>query len=168
MSTTSEPICSKCHTDFVKRSRRAGLTDHLMSLFSIYPFRCQLCSYRFYLKQKGARYKRIIEDRRDYDRLPVDLPATFSSETFHGQGSVREISIVGCSLGTETKLKIGDILHIQLQLPNQADPVGIKIAILRSVHFNHARLEFLEFNVGDKDRLQHFVAGLISNNLCLT
>ncbi len=167
MSVTSEPICPKCQTDLVKRSRRASLIDYLMSSFSVYPFRCQLCSHRFYRKQKGAKYKRIVDDRRDYDRLPVDLPTTFSSKTFNGQGSVREISIAGCSLRTDTPLEVGDILRIELQLPNEPDPVSVDIAILRSVHFNHARLEFLEFPSGDKERLQHCLAELISNNSSL-
>jgi len=164
ISGTAEPLCPKCQTDFVKRSRRAGLIEYVMSTFSIYPFRCQLCSDRFYVKRRGAKYKRRFDDRRDYDRLPVDLPATFSSETFHGQGSVREISVAGCSLSTETQLEMGNILHIELRLPHQPDPVVIEIAILRSVQYNYARLEFLEFKIGDKDRLQHFVAELISGN----
>ena len=166
MSTTSgtfEPNCPRCQSGFVRRSRRASLIDHLMGLLSIFPFRCQLCSHRFRLKQQGARYKRIIDDRRDYDRLPVDLPAMFRSATCHGQGSVREISMAGCSLGTQTQLEVGDILHIRLQLPNQPDPISIETAILRSVHFNHARVEFLECNKGDKERLQQFVTGLIFN-----
>jgi hypothetical protein len=162
-SLTSARICPKCQTDFVKRSRRTGLMNHLMSSFSIYPFRCQLCSYRFYLKQEGARYKRIADDRRDYDRLPVNLAATFRSEAFHGSGAVREISMAGCSLRTDTQLAVGNILRIDLQLPVQAEPVGIEIAIIRSVQSHHARLEFLEFKPGDEDRLQLFVAGLIFN-----
>ena len=161
-SKTSGPTCPQCQTGFVKRSRRAGLTDRLLSSFSIYPFRCQLCGHKFRRKHTGAKYKRIIDDRRDYDRLPVDLPATFSSEKFRGHGSVREISIAGCSLSTETRFEIGDILHIELQLTNQENPIVIETAILRSVQYNYARLEFIQFTSGDKDRLQGFVADLVS------
>jgi hypothetical protein len=164
MSTASEPsqpICPKCHSDFVKRSRRVGLIDHMISAFSIYPFRCQLCSYRFHRFQRGVTYKRIYEDRRDYERLPVDLTTTFTIGTLRGQGLVMDISMAGCSLSTETRLGIGDILHIQLQLPNQTNAVAVEAAILRSIYSNRARLEFLRFKSGDKERLQHFIRELV-------
>jgi hypothetical protein len=166
MSTASEPsqpICPKCHSDFVKRSRRAGLIDHVISSFSIYPFRCQLCSYRFHRFQKGVTYKRIYEDRRDYERLPVNLTATFTIGAVRGHGLVTDISMAGCSLDTETRLGIGDILHMQLQLPNQTNAVDVEAAILRSIYYNRASLEFLRFKSGDKERLQDFIREVISS-----
>jgi len=166
MSTASEtpqPVCPKCHCEFVKRSRRAGLIDHLISSFSIYPFRCQLCRYRFHRFQKGVTYKRIYEDRREYERLPVNLTTTFTIGTVRGKGLVMDISMAGCSLGTETRLGVGDILHIQLQLPNQTNAVDVEAVMLPSIHSNHASLEFLRFKSGDKERLQHFIRELISS-----
>lgn len=166
MSTASETrqlVCPKCHSDFVNRSRRVGLIDHLISSFSIYPFRCQLCRYRFYRFQKGITYKKIYEDRREYERLPVNLTTTFTIGTVRGQGMVMDISMAGCSLDTETRLGIGDILHIQLQLPDQTNAVDVEAAIVRSIYSNHASLEFLRFKSGDRERLQHFIRELISS-----
>lgn len=168
MSTTSEtlipqPICPRCHSGFVRRSRRIGLVDHLISSFSIYPFRCQLCKHRFHRIRKGLTFKRIDEDRREYERLPVNLTTTFTIGTVRGQGVVKDISMAGCSLGTETYLEVGDILHIELQLPNQTDPVDIEAAILRSAYSNHARIEFLRFESSNRERLQHYIRELISD-----
>ncbi|HJV47810.1 MAG TPA: PilZ domain-containing protein [Geothrix sp.] len=166
MSTASDlprPLCPKCFSDFVKRSRRTGLVEHLMSSFSIYPFRCQLCRHRFRLRQKGITYRRTDEDRREYERLAVNLAATFSLGTVRGLGQVMDLSMAGCALGTETRLGIGDILRLELQLPDRPDPIQIDTAILRSVHSNHARLEFLQFRSGHREALQAFVRELISS-----
>ena len=38
-----------------------------MSLFYVYPFKCQLCGERFRSFQRGVRYIRVEEDRREYD-----------------------------------------------------------------------------------------------------
>jgi ABC-type antimicrobial peptide transport system ATPase subunit len=53
-------------------------------------------------------------------------------------------------------------LRLELQLPKQTAAVVVETAILRSLHPNHARLEFLQFAPGDKQRLQQFVRELIS------
>lgn len=157
-----QPMCPKCLSEFVKRSRRAGLVDHLISLFSFYPFRCQLCKSRFHLLQKDAIYQRIDKDRREYERFPVNLPATFSTGTFHGEGVIADISIAGCLLCTEARLVKGELLQIALQLPSQADPVTVAVAILRGYATGQARLEFIRLEDSEKVRLQEFIRELIS------
>jgi ribosomal protein L33 len=42
------PICPKCRSNqYVRRSRR-GISDVALSLFFLYPFRCESCGHRFY------------------------------------------------------------------------------------------------------------------------
>jgi chromosome segregation ATPase len=50
-----QPVCPKCSSDYVKRVSRIG-AEHLISLFYIYPFRCQPCGHRFRLLQWGVTY----------------------------------------------------------------------------------------------------------------
>lgn len=61
--------CPKCSRDFVRRSSRVGWIEKFLSLFYVYPFKCQLCGLRFRFLQRGVRYTRVVEDRRLYDRL---------------------------------------------------------------------------------------------------
>jgi hypothetical protein len=56
-------VCPNCSSEYVARVSRAGL-ERLMSLFHIYPFRCQLCWHRFRLFQWGVTYRRIDLDSR--------------------------------------------------------------------------------------------------------
>jgi stage V sporulation protein G len=62
-SPVPERVCPKCSSEYVKRASRVGL-ERLMSLFYIYPFRCQLCWHRFRLFQWGVTYTRIELDSR--------------------------------------------------------------------------------------------------------
>jgi predicted nucleic acid-binding Zn ribbon protein len=56
-------VCPKCSSEYVKRASRVGL-ERLMSLFYVYPFRCQWCGHRFRLFQWGVTYRRIDLDSR--------------------------------------------------------------------------------------------------------
>ena len=155
------PLCPRCSREYVRRVSRVGLGERLISLFYIYPFRCQLCGHRFKLFQKGVTYKRVEEDRREYERLPVNFPATFVAGGVNGQGLVVDISIGGCSFHTEAQLAEGNILRMVLQVPNETHPVNLQAAIVRSIRSGRAGVEFLEFENGERERLQHFMRGLI-------
>ena len=59
----SQPVCPKCSSDYIERVSRIG-SERLISLFYIYPFRCQPCGHRFRLFQWGVTYTKIQLDRR--------------------------------------------------------------------------------------------------------
>jgi PilZ domain len=155
------PLCPRCSREYVRRVSRVGLGERLISLFYVYPFRCQLCGHRFQLLQWGVKYKRIEEDRREYERIPVNFPATFAAVGVSGQGLIVDISIAGCSLHTEAQLGEGNILRMGLQVPNETPPVNVEAAIVRSIRSGRAGVEFLQFENGERERLQHFIRGLI-------
>lgn len=154
-------ICPQCSRDYVKRVGRQGLKERLLSLFYVYPFRCQLCGYRFRFLQWGIRYQRVEGDRREYERLPMNFPLTFDGESVHGVGSVLDLSISGCSLHTEARLDEGTILRMALQISTDLLPVAVEAAIVRTVHGNRAGVEFLRFPQNERERLQVFVRGLV-------
>ena len=54
-----ELSCPQCSRYIVQRTRRSIL-ERLLSLFSIYPFRCQRCGYRFRVRRPGVRYIRKL------------------------------------------------------------------------------------------------------------
>ena len=55
------PVCPRCSSEDIKRVSRIG-PERLISLFYIYPFRCQPCGHRFRLFQRGVSYTRIQLD----------------------------------------------------------------------------------------------------------
>lgn len=155
------PLCPRCSREYIRRVGRVGLGERLISLFYVYPFRCQLCGHRFQLLQWGVKYKRIEEDRREYERISVNFPATFAASGVNGQGLIVEISIAGCSLHTQAQLVDGNILRMGLQVPSETSPVNVAAAIVRSNRSGHAGVEFLQFENGERERLQRFIRGLI-------
>ena len=51
-------VCPKCSSDHVKRVSRIG-HERLISLFYIYPFRCEACRHRFRRLRWGVTYTKI-------------------------------------------------------------------------------------------------------------
>lgn len=56
--------CPSCGRQLVRRSKRNGLIEKVVSLAYIYPFRCEECSHRFWALQLGMRYVKVVRDRR--------------------------------------------------------------------------------------------------------
>ena len=97
--------CPNCARDFVRRVSRTGVVERLLSVFYVYPFKCQLCGYRFRFFQWGVRYFRVEEDRREYDRMEMSFPVTFASDEGSGDGTLVNVSMGGCSLGPELNFR---------------------------------------------------------------
>ena len=155
------PLCPRCSKEYVRRVSRVGLGERLISLFYVYPFRCQLCGHRFQLLQWGVKYKRIEEDRREYERMPASFPVTFELGAIQGRGLVVDISMAGCTFHTETELVEGNILRMRLELPEETSPVSVEAVIIRSFGSGRVGVEFVQFENGERERLQRFIRGLL-------
>jgi hypothetical protein len=114
--------------------------------------------------QWGVRYKRVEEDRREYSRMPMNFPASFSSDTFEGTGTVVEISMNGCSLRVNTILTEGSIMRMALKFSEELPPVNLEAAIVRAVRTNRVGVEFLRFQHQDRERLQIFIRRFLNGN----
>ena len=155
------PLCPRCSKEYIKRVSRVGLGERLMSLFYVYPFRCQLCGHRFQLLQWGVKYIRIEEDRREYERIPASFPITFSAGASQGRGLTVDISMAGCTFHTETELTEGKLLQMRLDIPEETSPVRVEAVIIRSLRAGRVGVEFVQFENGERERLQRFIRGLI-------
>ena len=155
------PLCPKCSREYVKRVSRVGLGERLISLFYVYPFRCQLCGHRFQLLQWGVEYKRIEEDRREYERMPASFPINFDADTVQGRGLAVDISMAGCTFHTEVELVEGNILQMRLDVPEETSPVRVEAVIIRTLRAGRGGVEFVQFENGERERLQRFIRGLL-------
>ena len=155
------PLCPRCSREYVKRVSRVGFWERFMSLFYVYPFRCQLCGHRFQCLQWGVKYKRIEEDRREYERMPASFPVTFDAGPVQGRGLTVDISMAGCTFHTEAELAEGKILQMKLGVPDQTLPVRVEAVIIRTLRAGRVGVEFVQFENGQRERLQHFIRGLI-------
>lgn len=157
----SDQQCPKCGKDFVRRALRVGVAERLLSLCYLYPYRCQLCAHRFRLFEWGRRYDERTVDQRQYERIEVQIPATFSMDQTSGTGLVTSLSLGGCALEVETQLSVGALLQLQLQVSGSDPPIEVEAAIVRSVRATTVGMEFLRLRSDEHYRFIHYVAGLL-------
>jgi hypothetical protein len=113
--------------------------------------------YRFRASQWGVRYDRQPIDQRQYERIPVRIPASFSWDQGTGLGIITELSMAGCTLDTDTKPVVGALFRISVQ-PSEPDPaVMIEAAVVRSVRGPGLGLEFLRIQPSEQERLRQFM-----------
>ncbi|MGH7783557.1 MAG: PilZ domain-containing protein, partial [Candidatus Binatia bacterium] len=157
----SQLVCPKCSREYVRRVARQGVKERLLSAFYIYPVGCQICRHRFHVFQRGVRYTRVEEDRRDYDRMAMSFPLSYIGDKIDGSGTVIDISINGCSLYASNELAEGSIIRLALKVSNELPPVEVEAAIVRTAQKNRVGIEFLRVQPNQRERLQLFIRGLL-------
>ena len=153
--------CPNCARQFVRRIAPYGVGEMLLGIVYVYPFRCQLCGFRFRLPQVGVRYVRVAEDHREYERMASSFPMIFAANNLSGAGSVTNISMGGCSFTTDVALPSGTILQVGLQVTEAVSPVLLDAAVVRYVRGSTVGVEFLQWQHQERERLQLFVRGLL-------
>jgi hypothetical protein len=157
----TELKCPHCARDFVRRVAKSSPAEMFLSLCYVYPFKCQLCGHRFRAFQRGVRYLRVEEDRREYDRMEVKFPILFNGQNVSGDGMLLNISMAGCSFATSAELGIGMIIKLELSIAGGVSPVIVDAAVVRNVYQGSAGVEFLRWQASERERLQLFVRGLL-------
>ena len=154
--------CPQCEKQFVRRSRQRGVVEHLLSLFLLFPFRCQLCTQRF-LAFSGTIHHVPI---REYVRVPIRLPVSYgavnASEQIRGEGMTVNLSIRGCRLESDPPLKPGAALRLELRTGDREGQIAIQSAVVRSVQDKRAGIEFLEIQKEDEIKLGRLKEKLLS------
>ena len=153
--------CPNCARDFVRRAPRVGLTEVILSLFYFYPFKCQLCGERFREFQRGVRYTRVKEDRREYDRMEIDFPVHFTGEKVNGDGVLLNASMGGCRFKTNANLELGMILRLDLRISADLPAVIVDASVVRNLSAGSAGVEFLRWRESERERFQLLIRGML-------
>lgn len=144
----------------MRRVRRQGVIEKFLGFFYVYPFRCQLCGYRFRLRQPGVRYTRMDEDRREYQRIPVRFAGKLITDEKDLSATLLDLSMAGCTVAVDAALAVGTVVGVELQAEDQP-PISIEAAVVRSARPGIVGLEFLRFHGNERDRLQSLVRTLL-------
>jgi hypothetical protein len=153
--------CPNCGREFVRRVSRSGIVEILLSYFYVYPFRCQLCGERFRRCEWGVRYVRIDQDRREYERMEMNFPVSFSGQGISGEGMVINVSMGGCTLQTEATVESGALLNLSMQISKDVPPVIVDAGVVRNVRAGIIGVEFALWQQSERERLQLFIRGLL-------
>jgi len=132
-----------------------GVWDHLLGVLHLYPFRCQLCTTRFRAFQ-GGHYSQHGNERREYDRLLVKVPAIVSAGATRGEGHTIDLSLAGCSLRTEAAFAVNSTVQLRLQL-GQAGDVEVQAAVVRTAGEDGLGLHFVRIAPPDRERLSRYL-----------
>lgn len=100
-------------------------------------------------------------DRREYERVPVRLPATFVAHHQSGDGEISDLSLGGCTMRTQASLTNGDALRLSFHLPRAPMPIVIDVALVRSTPTGAAGLQFQQISPAQHARLRTLMGALV-------
>jgi len=102
-----------------------------------------------------------MEQARPYQRslyrLPVTCPAMYCAMSTVGEGTITNLSAVGCTIETDQPLLADQNVALRLMLPDQRESLPIDEAQVRWVHGNLAGIEFIQVECTANLRLHGFV-----------
>ena len=154
---TSGASCPSCQKHTVLRTPPRTLSESILALFRVVPFRCQDCQFRYLKLALGVGSPDGAMDRRKHFRIPVRLYLSFSGGRIRGEGHVVDLSMGGCMIESGAHVKVDDIFYLEIALPEQRTPVEVA-AIVRSVSSRGIAFQFLRKSQDNK-RLQAFIQG---------
>lgn len=130
-----------------------------------------------YLKTSGLKgNQKIVEvlaaihpgptgvDLRGDTRLRVEFRSSFSAGVTMagGEGCVRDISLGGCRMESETALQPGTELELRFfSGPTEAGPIAVELAKVRWVKGQEFGVTFLRLQPQEEERLRHVIAQLL-------
>ena len=111
-----------------------------------------------------SRLRRLcstMEQTRPYQRslyrLSVTCPAMYCVLSAVGEGTIKNLSAMGCTIETEQSLLVDQNVALRLILPDQHESLPIDEAHVRWVHGNLAGIEFIQVERIASLRLHGFV-----------
>jgi len=137
-----------------------GWLERALSVFYVYPFRCQLCSARFSYFQWGVRYFKQ-EDLRQYERIGVRFPVVFSTAKTVGKGEVTDVTIADCAIATTLPLEQGESLKLELYARRGRPPIVVDRAVVRSVRTGVVGVQFVAVAESERARLNRLVGDMV-------
>ena len=102
-----------------------------------------------------------MEQARPYQRslyrLPVTYPAMYCVTSTVGEGTITNISAMGCTIEADQPLLADQRIALRLMLPDQQESLPIDEAYVRWVNGNLAGIEFIQVERTANLRLHAFI-----------
>lgn len=154
----SARVCPNCGTDKIRPApNRTGL-DRVLSLLTIYSYRCQLCGHRF----SAFSGRRRVPPRRGFQRLAVSYPVWFrpeaaAEESPSFEGTLVNLTIRGCRLRSAAPPPVGAQVTIEFQPSPFSLPITIDSAVVRSSSPAGVGLRFLKIARSEERRVSRVI-----------
>ena len=99
-------------------------------------------------------------EKRECERLAVELPVSFSGAGLAGSGLCSGLSSQGCKMISDDLMLPGMTVALHIQLPDQYAPLKVDLAEVRWAQGEECGLEFQRVRLEEKQRLQRFLNAL--------
>ena len=93
---------------------------------------------------------------RQHPRFPSQLPVSFSGNQ-EGNGTVRNLSLGGCQVNSETQVYAGDYLSLRVQLVAEDSPLTVSAAAVRWSEGEKFGVSFDWLEPDEQTRLARFL-----------
>jgi hypothetical protein len=92
-------------------------------------------------------------DQRKYDRVRVDYSAAFSGASYRAQGTILNLSMVGCRARTAFIVKKDECLGLLIDVPKYEHPLYVARAEVRWSDGQEFGVEFIHMELEDRQHL---------------
>ena len=99
---------------------------------------------------------------RKHTRFAVQLPVSFSGDSFSEEGTILNVSAEGSAITSDTVPGAGAYLQLTMYLREREEPVPIDLAAVRWVSALRFGVEFIKIRSEERERLKMFVKALES------
>jgi hypothetical protein len=99
-------------------------------------------------------------DLRKIRRADVQCAVTFSGDRLAGSGMVYNLSTGGCAIRSERSLQKGAYLALRVELPGQAVPLAVDMAVVEWAHQSEFGLRFISMQDAETSRLRNTLGAL--------
>ncbi len=91
--------------------------------------------------------------KRAYQRFPFHAPLMIGGEAFVDEGTVRNLSMHGCSMACARELPLGSTVRVSLLLPDHASALSIELGRITWVQGHECGIEFVQLPIQSRQRL---------------
>ena len=150
--------CRECKSESVRRSRREGLFERLLSVVYIYPFRCGDCQHRFRLLRWRERYVSVGVERRETARRRTDFWSTVAWEGGDKQpGRVIDLSANGAQIETDVPIAEGEVIQVSLDPTGEEPAIVVDQAVVRRAGPRRMNVKFIRVQKDQEGRLRKYL-----------
>lgn len=152
---TKKLFCTRCGNLLVANSESTNQPDRQSAASVTYTFDCQPCQLRFQVSQQDIPSSAAPQDRRKATRVPVQVPVDLECGELVGGGTVTDISRGGCSVESQQRLTVGQLLRLKFPPPTGSvdNCATQKIATVQNLRGQKAGVKFLAFTPEEQARL---------------
>lgn len=98
-------------------------------------------------------------EQRNHQRIGVEYSAAFSGSTYRTNGTVLNLSMVGCRCRTGVIVRTGESLRLLIHVPRYAHPLYVALAEVRWSEGQEFGVEFIHMELEDRHRLAELIRG---------